>query len=115
MLDAIADGAAELVLPEPVRVELRRVLDVKLALGDASIEAILGLLDELALGVAKVPDRVDAGSGDPDDDRILAAAGVAGAEILVSGDSKHLVPLGHHGAMRIIRPQAFLAEVAGGI
>lgn len=110
VLEAIADGAAELVLPEPVRVELRRVLDGKLALGDASIEAILGLLDELALGVAKVPDQVEAVSGDPDDDRILA--GAAGAEILISGDGKHLLPLGQHHAIRIIRPQALLAEIA---
>lgn len=113
VLEVIADGAAELVLPEPVRVELRRVLEEKLAVEDGSIEAILGLLDELALGVAAVPDRVAAVSGDPDDDRILAVAGAAGAEILISGDSNHLLPLGQHHAMRIIRPQAFLAEIAG--
>jgi predicted nucleic acid-binding protein len=113
VLEVIADGVAELVLPEPVPAELRRVLSERLALDDASIEAIIDLLEELAPEPAKVPDRVEAVSGDPDDDRILAAAVAAGAEILISGDSKHLLPLGQHRGMRIIRPQAFLAEIAG--
>jgi len=113
VLEVIADGAAELILPEPVRAELHRILNEKLALDDASIEAILGLLDELALETARVPDRVEAVSGDPDDDRILSSAASAGADILISGDRKHLLPLGRFQAMRISTPQAFLAEVAG--
>jgi predicted nucleic acid-binding protein len=113
VLEVIADGLAELVLPQPVRAELHRVLTEKLSVGDASVDAILGLLDELAAEPATVPDQVEAVSGDPDDDRILAAALRAGAEVLISGDSKHLLPLGRHRAMRIIRPQAFLAEIIG--
>jgi uncharacterized protein len=113
VLEVIADGVAGLVLPEPVLPELRRVLSEKLALDDASIEAIIELLEELAPEPASVPDQIEAVSGDPDDDRILAAAVAAGAEILITGDSKHLLPLGHHKAMRIIRPQDFLAEIAG--
>lgn len=113
VLEVIADGAAELILPEPVRAELHRILNEKLALDDASIEAILGLLDELALETARVPDRVEAVSGDPDDDRILSSAASAGADILISGDRKHLLPLGQYQAVRIITPQAFLAELAG--
>jgi predicted nucleic acid-binding protein len=113
VLEAIADGAAQLVLPEPVAAELRRVLAEKLALDDASIRAIVELLEQLAPAPARVPDRVEAVCGDPDDNRILGAAVAAGAEILISGDSKHLLPLGQHRAMRIIRPQGFLAETAG--
>ena len=113
VLEVIADGAAELVLPDPVRAELYRVLDEKLALDDAAIKAILGLLDELALETAPVSDRVEPVSGDRDDDHILASAASAGADILISGDRKHLLPLGRYQAMRIITPQAFLAEIAG--
>jgi len=110
VLEVIADGAAELILPEPVRLELRRILKKKLALDEPSIGAILGLLDELALETARVPDRVEAASGDPDDDRILSSAASAGADILISGDRKHLLPLGQYQAVRIITPQAFLAD-----
>ena len=112
VLEAIADGSAELVLPEPVGEELRRVLGEKLGLGDTAIDAILGMLDELAGVSAGVPDRVESISGDPDDDRILAAASAAGADVLISGDSKHLLPLGLHKEMRIVRPQEILAELA---
>lgn len=113
VLEVICDGAAELVLPEPVPVELRRVLTEKLGLDAALVETIVGLLEELAVEVAKVPAQVETISGDPDDDRILAAAAAGRAEILVSGDTKHLLPLGRHRDMRILRPQEFLAEIAG--
>jgi predicted nucleic acid-binding protein len=112
-LEAIADGAAELVMPEPVLVELRRVLSEKLAVGDESIEEIFELLAELAPEPAPVPGDVEAVSGDPSDDRILSAAIAAGAEILISGDTKHLLPLGRHRSLRILRPQQLLAELAG--
>ena len=113
VLEVIADGAAELILPEPVRAELHRILNEKLALDNASIEVILGVRDELALESAHVPERVEAVSDDPDDDRILSSAASAGAEILISGDRKHLLPLGQYQAVRIVTPQAFLAEIAG--
>lgn len=110
-LEVIASGA-DLVLPEPVAVELWRVLGRKLALDDSSIDAILALLKELAVEVAKVPDQVEAISGDPDDDRILAAAISGGAETLISGDTRHLLPLGQHRSTRVVKPQAFVAEIA---
>ena len=112
VLEVIADGVAELIMPDPVPAELRRVLSDKLAVGDESIEEIFELLGELAPEPAEVPGRVEAVSGDRSDDRILAAAVAAGAEILISGDTKHLLPLGRHRSMRIVRPQEFLAEVA---
>ncbi len=111
-LEVIASGASDLVLPEPVAVELRRVLGRKLALDDSSIDAILALLKELAVEVARVPDQVEAISGDPDDDRILAAAISGGAEILISGDTRHVLPLGQHRSTRVVKPQAFVAEIA---
>lgn len=111
VLEVLADGVGELVLPESVLAELRRVLKEKLEVEDAAIADITGLLEELAADVVAVPDQVEAVSGGPEDDRIIAAAVAGGAEILVSGDRKHLLPLGQYRAMRIIRPQEFLAEL----
>lgn len=113
MLELVADGAIELVLAEPVLTELRRILELKLGVQEAAVEATLRLLKEIAVEVVPVPDRVDAVSGDPDDDRILAAAVASQAEILVSGDGKHLLPLSEYAGTRIIKPQALLAELAG--
>ena len=113
VLEVIADGGAELLVPEPVLVELSRVLREKLGIDDDAVNAILALLADLAGPGVPVPDEVDAVSGDPDDDRILAAALAAQAGVLVSGDRKHLLPLGQHRSLRTVRPQDFLAELAG--
>jgi predicted nucleic acid-binding protein len=77
------------------------------------MNAIVDLLDELVTDVVAVPEHVDAVSGDPDDDRILAAAAAGGADLLISGDTKHLLPLSQHAGIRIIKPQAFLAQITG--
>lgn len=58
-------------------------------------------------------ERVDEVSGDPADDAILASAVEAAADVLVTGDRKHLLPLGEHGGVRIMTPQALLSELGG--
>ena len=110
VLELIGAGAAELVLPAPVMGELQTVLGDKLGVSAGAVAAIEGLLRELASELAEAPAKVPAVSGDRDDDRILAAAVAAGASVLVSGDTRHLLPLGQHDGMRIVKPQTFLAE-----
>ncbi len=111
MLELISEGAGELVLAEPVAIEFRRVLLEKLEMPIAEVKALLALLDQIGSELWKAPGDVDAVSGDPADDRILAAAVEADAEILISGDTKHLLPLAEYRGVRIIRPQEFLAEI----
>jgi predicted nucleic acid-binding protein len=111
LLEVVREGRAELVLPEPALVELRRVLREKLGLSAPAVAAVAALVEELAAVIELAPTSVEARSGDPDDDRIIAAALAAGAEALVSGERKHVLPLGHVGAMRILRPQDLLREV----
>jgi len=101
-----------LTLPKPALDELVRVLRAKLGLDHASVSSVAALLEEIAIEVADPPAAVQALSGDRDDDRIIAAAAAAGAEVLVSGDAKHVLPVRRVGHMRIIRPQDFLAEIA---
>lgn len=83
----------------------------KLGLSSGEVDALEGLLGQLAPELSGVPEEVPAVSGNPEDDRILAAAVAGGAEILVFGDTRHLLPLEEHRGMRIMRPQALLAEV----
>ena len=48
---------------------------------------------------------------DPDDDQLLATALGGGASVVVSGDRRHLLPLGEFAGVRILDPAAFLVEI----
>lgn len=43
-------------------------------------------------------------ANDPDDDQVLACALAASADLIVSGDRKHLLPLGNYQGIRIVDP-----------
>ncbi len=65
----------------------------------------------LAAETPVTPEAVPELSGDSDDDAIIAAALRAEADVLVSGDRRHVLPLERVGTMRILTPQALLAEL----
>jgi putative PIN family toxin of toxin-antitoxin system len=112
VLERAIDGALELVLADPVLAELQRVLVSKLSFEVERYRDVERLLSEIAVeSVAAVEGEVPRVSGDPDDDRILACAVKASVDVLVSGDRKHLLPLGSHKGVRIVTPQALLAEL----
>lgn len=112
IVEEAINGHLELVLPIPVVEELERILVEKFEFGSEQWEEVQGLLTDLAVELVPVPeDSVESVSGDPDDDRILACAAGAGVQVLASGDRKHLLPLGTHRGVRILTPQALLAEL----
>ena len=93
-------------------VELERILTGKLGFEPERWHQVEELLLDLAVEVAPPPKTSpDAITGDPDDDVILACAIEAKVDVLVSGDRKHLLPVGAHKGVRIITPQALLAEL----
>jgi predicted nucleic acid-binding protein len=49
--------------------------------------------------------------GDVDDDQVIAAAVAARADIIVSGDRKHLLPLGNYAGIPIIDPSEALHRI----
>jgi uncharacterized protein len=99
-------------VPEPVLVELERVLKGKLGFTDERWDEVSDFLDRIAPERPRVPNRVERVTGDASDDEILACAVEAGAEVLVSGDRRHLLPVREHGGVRIVTAQALLAELA---
>ena len=93
-------------------VELERILTVKLNFEPRRWHQVEELLADLAEELALPPKaKPEAVSGDPADDLILACAIEAKVDVLVSGDRKHLLPLGIHRGVRILAPQALLAEL----
>jgi uncharacterized protein len=112
VIEQALDGRIELVVADPVLAELERVLTGKLSFERERASAIREfLLDLAAISVGLPSEPPEAVSGDPDDDVILACAVAARADVLVSGDRRHLLPLGAYRDVRIITPQALLAEL----
>ena len=115
VIEAAIDTHLELVLADPVLAELQRVLTVKLGFEIERVREICSLLSDLAVErIAPPTQPPEAITGDSDDDLILACAVAAGVDVLVSGDRRHLLPLGEHRGVRILAPQTLLAQLAGG-
>jgi uncharacterized protein len=114
LLEEAIDGRLELILLEPVIAELERILTEKFDFEPQRWSEAETLLRELATESVEAPaGNPEAVTGDPADDLILACAIQSEVEVLVSGDRKHLLPVGERGGVRILTPQALLAELRG--
>ena len=112
LVEEVLAGRLALILPIAVINELERVLTEKLGFEDAQWRQVKALLLDVATEVAPRPDDMpEAMTGDRDDDVILATAVRARVDAVVSGDHRHLLPLGEHNGIRIVTPQALLAEL----
>lgn len=104
-------GQISLIVPAIVLIELERVLIAKLGFAPARacelVQDVAGACSECA----PTPDDVAVVTGHRPDDEILAAAVAAVAELLVTGDRRHLLPLAEHEGVQIVTAQALLAEL----
>jgi uncharacterized protein len=96
----------DLLVPELVADEVRRVLPLKLKASHVALAAAAAVLEQCEIvprdnAVSPISLR------DPDDERVLADAVSAGAEILVTSDQDLLV-VAEASPIRILSPRAFL-------
>ena len=106
LLQAATDGDIELYTSPMLLAELQEVmarehLASRLAEKQSSIDEAFALYSELAIAVSPldVPRVVP---NDADDDHVIAAAVMANATLIVSGD-RHLLELKSHGKIRILK------------
>jgi putative PIN family toxin of toxin-antitoxin system len=59
-------------------------------------------------------DRARGATPDPGDEKVLECAWAAEAGCIVTGDKKHLLPLGAFRGIEILSPAAFLQKVRAG-
>ena len=112
IIEEVIAGHLRLVLAEPVLRELERVLRGKLRFEERRWVEVESVLVDLAEEVVAAPEAaVEAVTGDPDDDLVLACAVQAPVDVVVSGDRRHLLPVREHAGVRIVTPQALLAEL----
>ncbi|MFM2059293.1 MAG: hypothetical protein RLY71_3678 [Pseudomonadota bacterium] len=103
LYEAWRDGRFDLVSSELQLEEVRRVTrreHVRLRIQPAEAGRMVNDLRALAVLVNELP-QVDV-SPDPYDNFLLAMAQAAGADLLVSGDKRDLIALGHYRSTRIL-------------
>ena len=90
--------------------ELAEKLQTKLGFTD---EQITGVLADLLsfLAVVEISNILHIISADPDDDNVLECAVAGGAGYIISGDRRHILPLGSYQGITILNPADFLSKI----
>jgi len=95
----------DLLVPEVVVAEVRRVLAKKLKLPPARIDEFVAFLREHEI-IPKPAQVLTLPIRDPADAWVLASAVAAGAHVLVTGD-QHLLVLGSRAPLPVLDPRGF--------
>ena len=91
--------------------ELAEKLETKLSFtSELVVETLADLMTFLR--VVSIPGVLKAVVADPDDDKVLECAEVAGATHIVTGDHRHLLPMGSFNGIPIVTAADFLAIAA---
>lgn len=109
ILEAWRDGRVRLVVSAEILDEYQRV--GRLLAGDypgVDLEPVLALLAVHAEAV-EAPALPEPVCDDPDDDKFLACALAASADVIISGD-KDLVQLSGWRGVQVLRPRRFVDE-----
>jgi putative PIN family toxin of toxin-antitoxin system len=102
----------EIIVSEPLLLEVGEKLRSKLRLPEALCGEIIGFLRRHSAVVEPKEVRADA-CRDPDDLKILGTAEAAGAHYIVTGD-QDLLSLATFGDIPILSPREFWEREAGG-
>ena len=108
VLDLARRGRFELYLSDFILQEAFDVLTRKFGWDEErSAEAVRILRDTATLvEPRRMPEVIEGGHAD---NRILECAAEASADYLVTGDRRHLLPLGEHGGATIVNAPRFLS------
>lgn len=109
-LDRARHGQVSGATSEALLDELCAKMTTKLAFSEEQIADTLADLLSF-LRIVPTPEALSVITADPDDDRVLECAVAAGATMIVSGDRRHLLPLGSFRGIVIVRPSEFLTLV----
>ncbi len=106
---AVRAGLAELIV-SPILDELRRVLVIKFRHTALEAEEAVAFVRESAT-LVEISGALRVVKNDPEDDKFIETAQVAGADAIVSGD-RHLLSLGTYAGIPVIGVRAFLDRLS---
>jgi putative PIN family toxin of toxin-antitoxin system len=107
----VRSGTVHLLVSEFILEEVNRILTRKLGWSRTESEAALAQIRRIAAEVLDPPPSLDVVAGGPTDNRILECAVAAAADVVVTGDARHLLPLRTFGDIRILSPREFLETI----
>ncbi len=112
VLELAHRGRFELCLSSFVLEEGAGVLARKFGWEDENTHRAIEMLRDAAniIDPQQVPHVIE---GNEADNRILGCAVEASADYLVTGDRRHLLPLGEHGGIRILNAPRLLSTLEG--
>ncbi|MGI8644253.1 MAG: putative toxin-antitoxin system toxin component, PIN family [Thermomicrobiales bacterium] len=105
-------GSFDLVVSEPLLAEfhgvaLRPHIRIRHGLSDEGLNEFFAVIRRHSIVV--VPRQsIRVVTADPDDNKIIECAVAGQADVIVTGDKKHLLPLGSYEGIPIVSPAALL-------
>ncbi|MBV9612646.1 MAG: putative toxin-antitoxin system toxin component, PIN family [Acidobacteriaceae bacterium] len=108
-------GDIQLVISNEIVEEVAKTLrGEKFAWPEPEIEKALRQLSRITERVQPTH-RLDIITADPADNRILECADAERADYIISGDTRHILPLGQHGRIPIMKVADFLRQLQGDV
>ena len=103
-------GVAQMPTSDALLTELAEVMRRKFLWRTDQVVVLLEELRSFALVVVPA-EHVDEIEADPADNRVLECAIEAGADFIVSGDTRHLLPLGEYRGIPVISPAEMVEQM----
>ena len=110
MVDGLIRTRVELATSRALLAELARVLKDKFAYRDAELQRALAFVQALCV-VVDPPHHVEVIRTHEPDNRVLECALEANADMIVTGDAKHLLPLRTFRGIPIQSPRTVLERL----
>jgi putative PIN family toxin of toxin-antitoxin system len=106
-IDLAAKGAFRLDISDAILNETLRVLREKFDWSEGPLEGVESDIRSYTRRFTPT-ETLDVITADPPDNRILECAAAAKSDYIVTGDTRHILPLGQFAGMPIMKPAAFL-------
>ena len=104
-------GIVESITCEAILDEFREKLENKFGYAPSRAQAAIEEIRTISRMVA-IPNTLTGIVPDPDDHKVLECAVVGGATHIITGDRRHLLPLGSYQGVAIVRATDFLSQIA---
>jgi putative PIN family toxin of toxin-antitoxin system len=104
-------GTVQSVTCQEILDEFQEKLEVKFDYTPQQARAAADEVRKFSL-LVRITNTLDVVSADPDDNKVVECAVVGGATHVVTGDRRHLLPLGSYQGISIVSATDFLALVS---